>query len=73
MHGQAAWNGVAILSKVGIEDVVRGLPDGPGFPDPEARAVTATCGGIRFTCVYVPNGRSPGSDTMPTSSSGSRR
>ncbi len=59
VHGQGAWNGVAILSKVGIEDVVRGIPDGPGFPDPEARAVTATCGGIRFTCVYVPNGRAP--------------
>ena len=62
VHGEGAWNGVAILSKVGIEDVVRGIPDGPGFPEPEARAVTATCGGIRFTCVYVPNGRAPDSD-----------
>jgi exodeoxyribonuclease-3 len=62
VYGEAAWNGVAILSRVGLDDVVRGLPDGPGFPEPEARAITATCGGVRVTCVYVPNGRSPGSD-----------
>jgi exodeoxyribonuclease-3 len=61
-HGESAWNGVAILSKVGLDDVVRGIPGGPGFPDPEARAVSATCGGVRVTGVYVPNGRSPGSD-----------
>ena len=61
-YGQGAWNGVAILSRVGLEDVVRGIPDGPGFPEPEARAVTATCGGVRVTSVYVPNGRSPDSD-----------
>jgi len=61
-HGEAAWNGVAILSRVGLEDVVRGLPGGPGFPHPEARAVSATCGGIRVVSVYVPNGRVPGSE-----------
>ncbi|HEY7484664.1 MAG TPA: exodeoxyribonuclease III [Streptosporangiaceae bacterium] len=61
-HGEARWNGVAILSRVGLDDVVTGLADGPGFPHPEARAVSATCGGIRVTCVYVPNGRTPGSD-----------
>jgi exodeoxyribonuclease-3 len=61
-HGEASWNGVAILSKVGLEDVVRGIPDGPGFPEPEARAVSATCGGLRVVSVYVPNGRSVGSD-----------
>jgi exodeoxyribonuclease-3 len=61
-HGESAWNGVAILSRVGLEDVVRGIPGGPGFPEPEARAVSATCGGMRVTGVYVPNGRSPGSD-----------
>jgi exodeoxyribonuclease III len=61
-YGEAAWNGVAILSRVGLQDVVRGLPDGPGFPHPEARAVSATCDGIRVVSVYVPNGRSPGSD-----------
>jgi exodeoxyribonuclease-3 len=61
-HGQATWNGVAILSRVGLEDVVPGLPGAPGFPDPEARAVSASCGGIRVVSVYVPNGRSPGSE-----------
>jgi exodeoxyribonuclease III len=62
VHGEAAWNGVAILSRVGLYDVVAGIADGPGFPDPEARAVAATCGGIRVVSVYVPNGREPGSE-----------
>jgi len=62
VHGEAAWNGVAILSRVGLEDVVAGIADGPGFPGPEARAVAATCGGIRVVSVYVPNGREPGSE-----------
>jgi exodeoxyribonuclease III len=61
-HGEATWNGVAILSRVGLDDVVRGLEGGPGFPHPEARAVSATCGGVRVVSVYVPNGRTPGSD-----------
>jgi exodeoxyribonuclease III len=61
-HGEATWNGVAILSRVGIEDQVLGIPNAPGFPDPEARAVSATCGGIRVSSVYVPNGRVPGSE-----------
>jgi exodeoxyribonuclease III len=62
VHGEASWNGVAILSRVGLEDVVSGLDGAPGFPDPEARAVAATCAGIRVFSVYVPNGREPGSD-----------
>jgi exodeoxyribonuclease III len=61
-HGQAAWNGVAILSRSGLDDVARGIPGGPGFPDPEARAISATCDGIRVVSVYVPNGRTPDSD-----------
>ncbi len=61
-HGEATWNGVAILSRVGLEDVVKGLADGPGFPNPEARAIAATCGGVRVFSVYVPNGREPDSD-----------
>jgi exodeoxyribonuclease III len=62
-HGEATWNGVAILSRAGLEDVVAGLgEDQPGFPDPESRAVAATCGGIRIVSVYVPNGRVPDSD-----------
>jgi exodeoxyribonuclease III len=60
--GEAAWNGVAILSRVGLDEVVRGLDGAPGFPNPEARAVAATCAGIRVTSVYVPNGRTPGSE-----------
>ena len=62
LHGEGQWNGVAILSKVGLEDVVPGIAGGPGFPGPEARAVAATCGGIRVHSVYVPNGRVPDSD-----------
>jgi exodeoxyribonuclease-3 len=62
VHGQAAWNGVAILSRVGLDDVVAGVAGAPGFPRPEARAVSATCGGIRVVSVYVPNGRVPGSE-----------
>ena len=62
VHGEATWNGVAILSRAGLEDPVAGLAGGPGFPHQEARAVSATCGGIRVVSVYVPNGRAPGSD-----------
>jgi exodeoxyribonuclease-3 len=62
LHGEPAWNGVAILSRAGLEDVVPGLPGGPGFPHQEARAVAATCGGIRVVSVYVPNGRVPDSE-----------
>jgi exodeoxyribonuclease-3 len=62
VHGEATWNGVAILSRVGLENPVAGIPGAPGFPDPEARAVSATCGGIRVVSVYVPNGRAPGSE-----------
>ena len=60
--GEARWNGVAILSRVGLDDVVVGLADAPGFPHQEARAVAATCGGVRVHSLYVPNGREPDSD-----------
>jgi exodeoxyribonuclease III len=66
--GQGQWNGVAILSKVGIADVHNGFIDGLVGTGPvddyvqgvlcEARLITATCGGVRITSVYVPNGRS---------------
>jgi exodeoxyribonuclease III len=62
LHGEPRWNGVAILSRVGLADVVTGIEGAPGFPHPEARAVAATCGGIRVYSVYVPNGRQPDSD-----------
>jgi len=58
-HGDGRWNGVAIVSRAGLDDVRRGLLDQPGFPDPEARAMAATCGGVRVWSVYVPNGRTP--------------
>ena len=61
-HGEPTWNGVAILSRVGLEDVVKGLDGAPGFPHPEARALFATCAGVRVASVYVPNGRVPDSD-----------
>jgi exodeoxyribonuclease-3 len=61
-HGEVQWNGVAILSRMGLDDVVVGVGDTPGFSRPEARAVSATCGGIRVYSVYVPNGRVPDSE-----------
>ncbi len=62
LHGEAQWNGVAILSRAGLDDVVQGIAGGPGFPLPEARVVAATCAGIRVHSVYAPNGRVPESD-----------
>jgi exodeoxyribonuclease-3 len=54
-HGEGRWNGVAILSRVGLDDVDVGF--GAGDADPEARLLWATCGGVRIGTVYVPNGR----------------
>lgn len=62
-HGLSQWNGVAIISRVGIENVRIGFPDVPSFGDPpqaEARAIGAVCGGIDIWSLYVPNGRSIG-------------
>ncbi|MFM7044654.1 MAG: exodeoxyribonuclease III, partial [Ilumatobacteraceae bacterium] len=53
--GQGQWNGVAILSRVGLDDAVTNFATGD--PDPEARIVTARCGGVLVSSVYVPNGR----------------
>jgi exodeoxyribonuclease-3 len=61
-HGETQWNGVAILSRAGLDDVVAGIAGGPGFPHQEARALSATCGGVRVHSVYAPNGRVPDSD-----------
>ena len=75
-HGEGRWNGVALLSRVGLEHVSLGFPgepsyegeeagltliDEPGLRKPEARAVGADCGGIRIWSLYAPNGRTPGS------------
>lgn len=55
--GQGQWNGVAILSRVGMTNVKVGLDGGDGSSE-EARAISASCGGVNVVCVYVPNGRS---------------
>ena len=75
-HGDGRWNGVALLSRVGLEHVSLGFPgepgyegepgealllDEPGLRKPEARAIGADCGGIRVWSLYAPNGRTPGS------------
>ncbi|WP_025274608.1 exodeoxyribonuclease III [Haloglycomyces albus] len=57
-HGTGRWNGVAIISRVGLDDVQRNLPRQPTFKDEiEPRAIAATCGPLRIWSVYVPNGR----------------
>ena len=55
--GQGQWNGVAIISRVGLDNVVQNFANGIE-PDGEARIITATCGGVQVSSVYVPNGRS---------------
>jgi exodeoxyribonuclease-3 len=66
-HATGRWNGVAILSRVGIADERPGLADEPGYQPEDAmleatepRALGATCGGVRLWSVYVPNGREVG-------------
>lgn len=56
-HGVDHWNGVAILSRVGLADVQRGFPGLNRPPFDEARVIAATCGGVRVWSVYAPNGR----------------
>lgn len=56
------YNGVALASRIGLDDVRRGFPDAPPAPFDEPRIVSATCGAVRgrpvrVHCVYVPNGR----------------
>ena len=60
--GVNQWNGVALVSRVGLEDVTVGFDKMPGYGDPlaaESRAIAATCGGVRIWSLYVPNGRKP--------------
>jgi exodeoxyribonuclease III len=62
-YGHNQWNGVAVVSRVGIEDVERGFPGMPEYGEPlgaEARAIGVTCGGVRVWSLYVPNGRKVG-------------
>jgi exodeoxyribonuclease III len=61
--GHSQWNGVAIASRVGLADVGTGFPGMPQWGDPpadEARALAATCAGVRVWSLYVPNGRALG-------------
>jgi exodeoxyribonuclease-3 len=61
--GHSQWNGVAIASRVGLSEVQHGFDGMPEFGDPlaaEARAIGATCGGVRVWSLYVPNGRKLG-------------
>ena len=58
-YGQKTYNGVAILARAPLEDVVYGIP---GFDDPQRRVIAASAGGVRFINVYVPNGQAVGSD-----------
>ena len=62
-HGQGQWNGVAILSRVGIDDVTTGFDEDHVDPyEGDARLLAATCGGVRVVSVYVPNGREVGTE-----------
>jgi exodeoxyribonuclease-3 len=72
-QGEAAWNGVAILSRAGLDDVVAGLPGAPGFPHPEARALSATAAGSAWSASTLPTGARPARTTTATSSPGWRR
>ncbi|RYJ03198.1 MAG: exodeoxyribonuclease III [Actinomycetales bacterium] len=62
--GLNQWNGVAVISRVGLDDVATSFADDqPQFGEPEvleARSIGATCGGIRMWSLYVPNGRELG-------------
>jgi exodeoxyribonuclease-3 len=61
-HGNGRWNGVAIASRVGVEQETPGFfGEDPGGIE-ECRLLTAMCGGIRVSSVYVPNGRSVDDD-----------
>jgi exodeoxyribonuclease-3 len=57
--GQKTYNGVAILSKHPIHDVVK---NNPRYADEQQRIIAATIEGVRIVCAYVPNGQSVGSD-----------
>ena len=56
-HGADHRNGVAIISRVGLDDVSAGFAGPSRQPYDEPRLLAATCGGIRCHTVYVPNGR----------------
>jgi len=59
VHGQRTYNGVALLARSPLEDVVAGIP---GFDDPQKRVLAASVLDLRVMCVYCPNGQAVGSD-----------
>jgi exodeoxyribonuclease-3 len=61
-HGTGRWNGVAILSRIGMKDISAGLAEEGGSSETKGRFVSALCGDVRVASVYVPNGRSVGSE-----------
>ncbi len=62
-HGQKTYNGVAILSKHPIEDVMRRLPGDEA--DEQARYIEATIKGIRVASIYLPNGNPINTEKFP--------
>jgi exodeoxyribonuclease III len=58
-NGQKTYNGVAILSRHEMTDVVHGMA---GFEDEQKRVISATIKGVRVVCVYVVNGQAVDSD-----------
>lgn len=63
VHGQKSYNGVAILSRRGLEDVSAGLPGDDD--DPQARYLEATVGGVRVATIYLPNGNPVDTEKYP--------
>lgn len=63
VFGQKAWNGVAILSRHEITDVMRGLPGGDN--DEQSRYIEATVNGIRVASIYLPNGNPVDTEKYP--------
>jgi len=61
-HGNGRWNGVAILSRLGIEHSQAGFSSAPAEEGDEARIISARCGGTEVVSLYVPNGRAVGSE-----------
>jgi exodeoxyribonuclease III len=69
-HGEGRWNGVAIASRCGIDEVIAHFGDplrapktedaGDDEPLAEARMLSAVCGGVRVVSLYAPNGRELG-------------
>lgn len=59
INGQKTYNGVAILSRAPLTEV---LADIPGFADEQKRVIAATVNGVRVVCVYCPNGQAVGSE-----------